>query len=647
MNKWRRNLAGLLLWAALVAPATGDAVTAGDDGGTRSVFATGAGNRALALGGAYCGIADDASALLWNPAGLGLVPQRRLEITQTSLLGFGFSEQYASLVLPSWRWGAIGVTWRRFGVTGIEGRDDRGFLFADDLRDSESELSIGHGRQLLDGDLALGGSLKLRRQELAGYSDGAVGLDLGVWGRPLALLGWTAGASRSLAAGLAVRNALEPEIKLREETVPDPIALRAGLAWTQVLSPRLVVLAAADIERTRGMDGRLHTGFECRLLDLLALRVGRSDGRLTAGAGIAWHGLSADYQFEDHVLESIHRFGVSLAFGPTVGERRRRAHAAAEAAAQARLEAAFAAGNREREQRLTAAIRVHLAQGRWDEALLALGTLEVLTPDHDDRAAMTAAAWSGLARSQETRGDLTAAAVSWRRALTALPDDQTATRELARVQAEADRRASRGREIRQRWEQALDATADDDLVAAAAGFAAILQLSPGDADAARMLEHTSRTLAAREAAARLVATAPAAPRAAVTTAPPRPAVADPRPTPPPTAPPVETISPQRRREIDDLYRRGLDAMQAGRRDEALRYWELVWAADPAHAAVREDLTREYLALGLEAFADGALRAAVTNWEHAVRIDPDDPRARGYLERARQQLGRMEQISSGR
>ncbi len=647
MNKWRRNLAGLLLWAALVAPATGDAVTAGDDGGTRSVFATGAGNRALALGGAYCGIADDASALLWNPAGLGLVPQRRLEITQTSLLGFGFSEQYASLVLPSWRWGAIGVTWRRFGVTGIEGRDDRGFLFADDLRDSESELSIGHGRQLLDGDLALGGSLKLRRQELAGYSDGAVGLDLGVWGRPLALLGWTAGASRSLAAGLAVRNALEPEIKLREETVPDPIALRAGLAWTQVLSPRLVVLAAADIERTRGMDGRLHAGFECRLLDLLALRVGRSDDRLTAGAGIAWHGLSADYQFEDHVLESIHRFGVSLAFGPTVGERRRRAHAAAEAAAQARLEAAFAAGNREREQRLTAAIRVHLAQGRWDEALLALGTLEVLTPDHDDRAAMTAAAWSGLARAQETRGDLTAAAVSWRRALTALPDDQTATRELARVQAEADRRASRGREIRQRWEQALDATANDDLAAAAAGFAAILQLSPGDADAARMLEHTSRTLAAREAAARLVATAPAAPRAAVTTAPPRPAVADPRPTHLPTAPPVETISPQRRREIDDLYRRGLDAMQAGRRDEALRYWELVWAADPAHAAVREDLTREYLALGLEAFADGALRAAVTNWEHAVRIDPDDPRARGYLERARQQLGRMEQISSGR
>ena len=43
--------------------------------------------------------------------------------------------------------------------------------------------------------------------------------------------------------------------------------------------------------------------------------------------------------------------------------------------------------------------------------------------------------------------------------------------------------------------------------------------------------------------------------------------------------------------------------------------------------------------------DGSLRLAVTSWEDALRVDPQDQRARGYLDRARQQLSRMEKISS--
>ena len=65
----------LLLIAAWLVVAAGSTL-AGDDGGGRSVFATGAGNRALALGGAYAGIADDASATIWNPAGLGLLTRK-------------------------------------------------------------------------------------------------------------------------------------------------------------------------------------------------------------------------------------------------------------------------------------------------------------------------------------------------------------------------------------------------------------------------------------------------------------------------------------------------------------------------------------------------------------------------------------------
>ena len=56
----------------LAALASAPVARAADDGGTRSIFASGAGNRALALGGAFVGLADDASAMIWNPGGLGI-----------------------------------------------------------------------------------------------------------------------------------------------------------------------------------------------------------------------------------------------------------------------------------------------------------------------------------------------------------------------------------------------------------------------------------------------------------------------------------------------------------------------------------------------------------------------------------------------
>ncbi len=636
----------VLLWLLASSP-----VRAADDGGGRSVFATGAGNRALALGGAYAAVADDASAAIWNPAGLGRLQRKELQLTQTTLFGLGFSEQYASFVLPDWRWGALAATWRRFGVDGIEGRDERGFLVDDNLRDAETEFLLGYGRSLLDGDLALGGAFKVRHHRLAGFADSGMGLDAGLWLRPLALLG---GGSRALSCGLAVRNVLEPQIKLAADAVHDPIALRAGFAWSRQLGSRLQLLAAADIERTRDMDGHLHGGLEIGLEETLALRVGAADGRLTAGAGLDWQGWRADYQFEDHPLGAIHRFGIGVAFGASVAQSRLAAQAAAEASMQAKLEEAFLARNRLREQQFMRQAQEALAAARWNDALTTLATLEVLAPAAQDLSPLAAQAWSGLARDQERQDELANAALSWRRALAATPDDAEAAAALARVQDESDRRARRGREIRARWEDALDALAAENLAEARHGFAVILELAPHDRDAASMLEHTDRALA-RRAATAVLSSGPASP--SVQAAPPAAAAAPVQtaatgPTGISTTPAAASaaaveLTAARRREIADLYRRGLDAMQAGRRMEAVRFWELVWEADRDHEQVRDDLTREYLAQGMEAFASGALRQAVVSWEQAVRIAPEDPRARGYLERALQQLARMEQITGGR
>jgi tetratricopeptide (TPR) repeat protein len=102
-------------------------------------------------------------------------------------------------------------------------------------------------------------------------------------------------------------------------------------------------------------------------------------------------------------------------------------------------------------------------------------------------------------------------------------------------------------------------------------------------------------------------------------------------------------TPARRRDVEDLYRRGVAAMGEGRSDDALRYWELVWAMDPSHTRVGELLEREYLVRGMDAFGAGRYEQAIETWEKALRIDPADPRTLGYLARAQTQLERTRRM----
>src|SRR5207247_225231 len=84
------------------------------------------------------------------------------------------------------------------------------------------------------------------------------------------------------------------------------------------------------------------------------------------------------------------------------------------------------------------------------------------------------------------------------------------------------------------------------------------------------------------------------------------------------------------KELELLYRRGMTAMQQGRSDDALRFWEIVWSSDPRYAQVSDYLKREYLTRGMEAFARGQLDEASAFWRRALAGDPTDATAAGLL-----------------
>ena len=682
----------ILLLAALACAAAAPAAAATDDGGLRSVFSLGAGNRALGLGGAYAAVADDASAALWNPAGLGQLERRRAEFTNTNLFGMGFSEKYLAVAYPHWRLGNASLTIRTFGVDGIESRDDRNVLLGDDLKDQELEILLAYARVLGPG-LSVGGGFKLQRQSLAGYAGGGIGLDAGVLVYPLVLRGAASPAARAWSLGLAIRNMVEPSIRLDAESVPDPRALRLGTAWRRPFGETLKGLVALDLEKTAGMDTRLHLGAEVDYRDQAALRLGVLAGSLTAGLGLRWRDVIVDFAFEDHPLGAVKRLGVSFLHGPPVDQVRADALARATAERRRQMERAFAESERaRREQLLVSARQVH-RDGDHAAALDRIAMLHMLDPGNAENEALEREVLGDLARQQEAAGDLASAALTLGRLAASAPAGAPVHAELKRLRGQSAVSAKRSRDIDALYARGLDAFVADELDVAHRLLSEALELAPQDADILSMLDRIrlkreqqlttvcgeARSLVRVgliEEAEAAIGRASAMGAPADTLSGLRAAVRERqqqldyererrrqeqemaaqlaainRDAPQPSEPEVETTTSQpqlsagRRQELAALSSRARELFDAGQTDEAVRLWEMVWSENPDDPEVRDALREEYLTRGMAGYAAGDLAGAVRVWEQALRVAPDDPRTQGYLERARQQQARIRALQT--
>jgi len=338
------------------------------------------------MGGAFVGVADDPSAVLWNTGGLGRLQRLELQFTHAEYGDVGSREEYVGFVVPDWRWGTAGLSMHSYGVDGVERRDDGNLLLGSDLSDSEIEIALGFGRPI-SSVVSLGGAVKLQRQSLAGFSGSGLGADLGVLGRaPTSLRKRAAWADR-LTWGLSVRNLVQPAIRLDRESVRDPSVVRAGFAYEQSVAGRPALLAL-DLEKSPDMSARLHAGLDVRIHPLLGLRAGFNAGRLTAGMGVAWRDFRMEYAYGSGDLSGIHRVGISRALGATVAQRREAAMKAREGALQQALDEAFQKRQSEQLSDLLAQARSAQAAGDHPRALEVLATIAILDPSQPEAREM-------------------------------------------------------------------------------------------------------------------------------------------------------------------------------------------------------------------------------------------------------------------
>jgi len=322
----------------------------------------GQGPSGAGLGEAYVSIADGASAIYWNPAGLG----------QAAVTNVAFSHQWwftdisdevVHVSLP----GGIGFGLVASGDPGVQSWDENN-VPGDTFTTWDGILSVGYGVAVAPG-IRLGGTLKGLYQNLhTTYGFGGAA-DLGILYRPLPYL----------SLGLTGRNFGAMVYHSDAELLPMEVALGASATTGRFRATADLVLPSENTPNVRA-------GLEYMPVTDLSLRIGYRTGPadlstlsyqngLTAGLGLRVGNFDFGYSFTPYgVLGSAHRIGVGVLIrqAQTVGFKVKVTDARTGDPLQAELE--FSGVRRER----AFAGRT----GEFELPSLALGRL-VITARHD------------------------------------------------------------------------------------------------------------------------------------------------------------------------------------------------------------------------------------------------------------------------
>ena len=258
----------------------------------------GLGARPRGMGDAFVALADDANAVVWNPAGLGRIHSPELTFMHRDLYSLGLvTRDFLSYVHPQVVRGSIGISWNRLGTT-------RSVSF---LNYSEHVFNLAYGISPFK-TLCLGSAFKYYQVD---YEISASG-----WGVDLGLIYQLYQGHINL--GLMWQNINRPGLywdNNTRETLPSN--LRAGIAVRPNPSLNMMV----DVDKLLESPVKPHAGMELWLLNRrCALRAGTYSRRrnvwdITGGAGIRFSSFQLDYAWDSHWdLGGTHHVSLSVLF---------------------------------------------------------------------------------------------------------------------------------------------------------------------------------------------------------------------------------------------------------------------------------------------------------------------------------------------
>jgi len=305
----RRELLILVLVGCLMFTA---ASAMAGDAGRESPFTSGAGARALSMGGGFTSIGDDASTVFYNPAGLTNLDYSELSFMHMTLFE-GIRYNYAAWVYPTLKLGGFGVALMRVGTDDITRRVD--FVETGTFDYSNFQMLLAYGNRVHP-QIAFGLNMKIVNQSIDTYSDYGIGLDFSM----------LADFSSHTSFGIIVRDLIPAELKLNLSKESVPTSVMGGLSYRgMVFDDRVRMLASIELEKIENRSVKLHTGAELTFHNAYMLRLGYDRDNLAFGAGYRQGRFQFDYSYKllDYI-DNSHRLSVTALIGPSMAERTER-----------------------------------------------------------------------------------------------------------------------------------------------------------------------------------------------------------------------------------------------------------------------------------------------------------------------------------
>ncbi len=311
MKRFGSALAAALVVAAAVFPAN---ASTGQSGA--QFLRIGAGARGPGMAGAFSAVADDATAIYWNPAGLAQLDKREATLSYNSYFK-DTASQFLGYAHPLSK-GTLGIGVSVFGVKNIDKRSTAGDTDSPDMgsfNTSDMSVSIGYANKMAlgSGSMNLGAAAKYIRSDLGTKSAATGAVDLG------SLYRFSEDGGLSLS--LSVLN-LGGTLKFEEKADQLPLSVKPGVSY-QMAFERMGKLTLAMDSELLIHDNRalLEPGLEWWAHRMVAIRGGYQFGRGTGaggasvGLGLRLSNLTLDYAFLPYGdLGDTHRLSLGMKF---------------------------------------------------------------------------------------------------------------------------------------------------------------------------------------------------------------------------------------------------------------------------------------------------------------------------------------------
>ena len=315
--------------AALLAflPATASAAGPGTSAAT--FLNLGFGARPLATGEAYVSVADDVSALHYNPGGLAYPSSQDARLSgrrYEMLLSHSMHIQGIQMTQMGFLKRPYGLSVTHLGLGGIERRTSE--TAQPEGKFGASDLMVGASAGRMFPGIGVGGTAKVIRQTIGEYSATAYAVDMGALYRL---------KSVPLSFGVGLAN-LGSQVKFRDQGFPLPTMLRFGVTYGMSQRFPHAITLQFDVPRDNAPTARL--GMEYLGFGPFALRAGyrtysprQRSAALGRGLGSTapglaeFYGMFMGFGFRSKVgnldyailpigeLGNAHRFSFSLKFG--------------------------------------------------------------------------------------------------------------------------------------------------------------------------------------------------------------------------------------------------------------------------------------------------------------------------------------------